>query len=55
LIKLPIFIYSIIYLNVKHNNPRIDILKTFYLKQMKNVLKTKFFSRNLKTLAKRNV
>ncbi|HON59197.1 MAG TPA: radical SAM protein, partial [Smithella sp.] len=44
-LKLPIFIYSIIYLNVKHNNPRIDILKAFYGKQMMSILKTKYFSK----------
>ena len=42
-IQLPIFIYSIIYLSFKHHNPRISVFAAFYMDQMKNILKAKFF------------
>ncbi|NMC96311.1 MAG: radical SAM protein [Deltaproteobacteria bacterium] len=32
-IKLPFFIYSIFYLAIKHNSPRIKYLTSFYIKQ----------------------
>jgi len=43
-IKLPIFIYSIFFLGIKHKSPRIKLFITLYLKQMIWILKLKFFS-----------
>jgi hypothetical protein len=43
-IKLPIFIYAIFYLAIKHRSPRIKLFITLYLKQMMWILKSKFFS-----------
>jgi anaerobic magnesium-protoporphyrin IX monomethyl ester cyclase len=42
-IKLPIFIYSILYLAFKHHNPRAKILAVAYPKTMVWILKLKFF------------
>ncbi|KQC07678.1 MAG: hypothetical protein APR62_06210 [Smithella sp. SDB] len=42
-IKLPIFIYSIFYLAVKHRSPRIKLFITLYLKQMMWILKSRLF------------
>jgi anaerobic magnesium-protoporphyrin IX monomethyl ester cyclase len=42
LIKLPIIIYSVFYLEFKHHNPRNKIVKAFYMKQMMSILKLKF-------------
>jgi radical SAM superfamily enzyme YgiQ (UPF0313 family) len=44
-IKLPVFIYSILYLAFKHNNPRAKILAVAYPKTMVRILKLKFFSK----------
>ncbi|KUG24589.1 radical sam domain protein [hydrocarbon metagenome] len=43
-IKLPIFIYSIFFLAIKHRSPRIKLFITLYLKQMMWILKSRIFS-----------
>jgi anaerobic magnesium-protoporphyrin IX monomethyl ester cyclase len=43
--KLPIFIYSIVYLAFKHHNPRAKFLVVAYPKEMLRILKLKFFSK----------
>ncbi|GAB6267512.1 MAG: hypothetical protein STSR0002_02520 [Smithella sp.] len=43
-IKLPIFIYAIFYLAVKHRSPRIKLFLALYMKQMMWILKSKIFS-----------
>jgi len=40
-IKLPIFIYSIFYLALKHRSPRIKLFLALYMKQMIWILKLK--------------
>jgi len=42
-IKLPIFVYSIFYLAIKHKSPRIKLFFALYLKQMIWLLKLKLF------------
>jgi anaerobic magnesium-protoporphyrin IX monomethyl ester cyclase len=44
-IKLPFFIYSILYLAFKYNNPRAKILAVAYPKTMVRIFKLKFFSK----------
>ncbi len=42
-IKLPIFIYSIFFLAIKHRSPRIKLFLALYMKQMIWILKLKLF------------
>jgi len=44
-LKLPIFVYSIFYLAIKHRSPRIKLFLALYMKQVIWILKSKLFSK----------
>ncbi|PKN52918.1 MAG: hypothetical protein CVU55_06770 [Deltaproteobacteria bacterium HGW-Deltaproteobacteria-13] len=44
-VKLPIFVYSIFYLAIKHRSPRIKLFLALYMKQVIWILKSKLFSK----------
>jgi radical SAM superfamily enzyme YgiQ (UPF0313 family) len=46
-LKLPIFIYSILYLAFKHHNPRAKILAAAYTNEMIRILKMKYFPKKV--------
>jgi len=46
-VKLPIFIYSILYLGFIHKSPRIKLFFALYLKLMIWILKLKIFPKNM--------